>query len=147
MFEDGPTETITLRWDSLWDAADEAGVSRRYGGIHFQDGDLRARQAGADVGAQAYDMAGLFWNPFGTMKRTVIDQADDRQITGSIRAEILRRIMLIQVDVSKGRETAACARLGGLERYVDAREGLGISASAHAVLARQIDVVAETACS
>ena len=28
------------------DAADEAGISRRYGGIHFEDGDLRGREMG-----------------------------------------------------------------------------------------------------
>jgi hypothetical protein len=146
MFEDGPAATVTLRWDTLWDAADEAGISRRYGGIHFQDGDLRARVVGAQVGAQAYDTAELYWDPFGTMKSTVIEEARDREITGSIRTQLLRRLMLIQIDVIKGRDAAACARLGGLERYVDAREGRGISSSAHEILARQLDLVTESSC-
>ncbi len=146
MFEDGPAQTITLQWGTLWEAADEAGMSRRYGGIHFQDGDLRGREAGAQVGAQAFDMAQLFWNPFGTIRSSVIEQARDREITGSVRGEVLRRMMLIQVDTAKGREVAACARLDDLVRYVDSREGLGISASAHDVLSRQLDVVTEAAC-
>lgn len=33
---------LTLRLSTLKEAADEAGRSRLYGGIHFQDGDLRA---------------------------------------------------------------------------------------------------------
>jgi hypothetical protein len=33
-FEDGPTETVTLQWATYADAADEAGLSRRFGGIH-----------------------------------------------------------------------------------------------------------------
>ena len=44
---DGPP--ITLQWDTLTEAAEEAGVSRIYGGIHIQDGDLRGRELGSDV--------------------------------------------------------------------------------------------------
>ena len=33
---------LTLRWETFTDAANEAGISRRYGGIHFRAGDLRA---------------------------------------------------------------------------------------------------------
>ena len=33
------------------DAADEAGISRRLGGIHFEDGDLVSRKLGRDVAA------------------------------------------------------------------------------------------------
>ncbi|MEO0485521.1 MAG: Ig-like domain-containing protein, partial [Pseudomonadota bacterium] len=48
-FEDYDGDPITLSWNTLWDAAAEAGSSRLYGGIHIQDGDLRAREAGAAV--------------------------------------------------------------------------------------------------
>jgi hypothetical protein len=55
-----PAEPVTLRWGTFSIAADQAGVSRRYGGIHFQSGDLQARALGRQVGqavwvkAQAY---------------------------------------------------------------------------------------------
>jgi hypothetical protein len=44
-----PTSTITLNWGSYTAAADEAGLSRRYGGIHFEDGDLVGRTLGRNV--------------------------------------------------------------------------------------------------
>jgi PAP2 superfamily len=37
---------VTLSWATFTDAADQAGRSRRYGGIHFQDGDLAGRTLG-----------------------------------------------------------------------------------------------------
>lgn len=64
-FEHGPNETVVLRWDTFHDAADQAAVSRRYGGIHFQDGDLRAREIGRAVGRQAFEHARSFWDPQG----------------------------------------------------------------------------------
>jgi hypothetical protein len=41
-----PTNDLTLTWATFTDAADQAGISRRYGGIHFQQGDLDARATG-----------------------------------------------------------------------------------------------------
>ncbi len=48
---DGPD--IVLRWETLTEAAEEAGISRLYGGIHMQDGDLRGREVGAEVADHA----------------------------------------------------------------------------------------------
>ena len=52
-----PTQDVTLSWDTFTDAADQAGLSRRYGGIHFQDGDLLGRAMGRQVGALVWDKA------------------------------------------------------------------------------------------
>jgi hypothetical protein len=41
-----PANDLTLRWATFSDAAAEAGISRRYGGIHFEQGDLDARATG-----------------------------------------------------------------------------------------------------
>ena len=51
-FEPGlvPSDTLTLSWDTFTEAADEGGISRLYGGIHFEDGDINGRQLGRDVG-------------------------------------------------------------------------------------------------
>jgi hypothetical protein len=49
----------------LLEAADEAGLSRRYGGIHFQDGDLRGREMGRQIGRQAFAHARTFWDDAG----------------------------------------------------------------------------------
>ena len=52
-----PARPVTLTWRTFSEAADEAGMSRRYGGIHFRDGDLDARAIGRRVGAQAWAKA------------------------------------------------------------------------------------------
>jgi hypothetical protein len=39
-----------------------AGKSRQYGGIHFEDGDNHAREAGAAVGKQAWAKALTYFN-------------------------------------------------------------------------------------
>lgn len=49
-----PATDIVLYWATFSDAADEAGISRRYGGIHFIDGDLEARKFGRIVGQNAW---------------------------------------------------------------------------------------------
>jgi hypothetical protein len=41
-----PARDVTLTWPTFADAAAEAGMSRRYGGIHFAQGDLDARVTG-----------------------------------------------------------------------------------------------------
>jgi hypothetical protein len=38
-----PQESLTLSWSTFSNTADEAGISRRYGGIHFEAGDLAGR--------------------------------------------------------------------------------------------------------
>ena len=45
-----PVQDVTFTWTSLPIAADAAGLSRRYGGIHFEQGDLSGRQLGRAVG-------------------------------------------------------------------------------------------------
>jgi PAP2 superfamily len=52
-----PAADVTLSWATFTDAADQAGRSRRYGGIHFEDGDLVGRKLGAMVGARAWQAA------------------------------------------------------------------------------------------
>ncbi|HEU5228428.1 MAG TPA: phosphoesterase [Ktedonobacteraceae bacterium] len=47
-----PTQSVTLSWPTFSSAADQAGLSRRYGGIHFEQGDLDGRALGKQVGAQ-----------------------------------------------------------------------------------------------
>lgn len=41
-----PARDVTLTWATYSDAAAQAGISRRYGGIHFARGDLDARATG-----------------------------------------------------------------------------------------------------
>lgn len=52
-----PAADLTLSWATFSAAADEAGISRRYGGIHFEEGDLRGRALGRLVGAAVWEKA------------------------------------------------------------------------------------------
>ena len=52
-----PAADVTLRWWTFDEAADEAGMSRRYGGIHFQRGDVESRQIGRAIGSQTWHTA------------------------------------------------------------------------------------------
>ncbi len=61
-----PKQDVTLSWATFSAAADQAGISRRYGGIHFPEGDLDARAAGRRVGAQAWQKAETFFNGTAT---------------------------------------------------------------------------------
>ena len=56
-----PAADVTLSWATFSIAADEAAISRRYGGIHFLDGDTRSRTMGRMCGSQAYEKAKSFW--------------------------------------------------------------------------------------
>jgi hypothetical protein len=52
-----PAADLTLAWPTFSAAADQAGMSRRWGGIHFREGDLQSRAMGRLVGAQAWTRA------------------------------------------------------------------------------------------
>jgi len=53
-FEYGPSENFTLQWATYYDAADQAGLSRLYGGIHVEADDIVGRALGARVGVEAF---------------------------------------------------------------------------------------------
>lgn len=55
--EEGPSATIELQWATYRDAADQAGLSRLYGGIHILEDDLYGRIVGAAVGEMAVSQA------------------------------------------------------------------------------------------
>jgi hypothetical protein len=55
--ENGPSEDVTLQWATYADAADEAGISRLYGGIHVPADDFPGRIMGAEVGVAAWELA------------------------------------------------------------------------------------------
>jgi hypothetical protein len=52
-----PARDLTLSWATFSQAADQAGISRRYGGIHFERGDMDGRRAGRMVAKMAWDKA------------------------------------------------------------------------------------------
>ncbi|MQA27487.1 MAG: phosphoesterase [Micromonosporaceae bacterium] len=52
-----PARDVTLHWPTFSEAADEAGISRRYGGIHFEQADLDGRALGRLVGVGVWEKA------------------------------------------------------------------------------------------
>jgi hypothetical protein len=55
--EKGPTTDVQLEWATYFDAADQAGQSRLFGGIHIQADDFTGRIIGAQCGKDAWAMA------------------------------------------------------------------------------------------
>ncbi|MEM7758332.1 MAG: vanadium-dependent haloperoxidase [Cyanobacteria bacterium P01_A01_bin.40] len=62
IFDSGntPESTVTLEWDTFSQAADEAGLSRIYGGIHFEDGDVNGGTLGQQIGQEVWSNAQFY---------------------------------------------------------------------------------------
>jgi len=57
-----PAADVRLGWRTLQDAADQAGISREYGGIHFGDGDANGRALGRKIGQAVFAKAQRYFN-------------------------------------------------------------------------------------
>jgi hypothetical protein len=60
--ESGPSEDVTLEWATYYDAADLAGVSRLYGGIHIPADDFNGRKIGSECGKDAWAVAQHYYD-------------------------------------------------------------------------------------
>jgi hypothetical protein len=60
-FEDGPSANVALQYATYYDAADAAGQSRLWGGIHIQADDFMGRMTGSAIGQDAYALAGQYF--------------------------------------------------------------------------------------
>lgn len=56
-----PATELALSWATFSEAADQAGISRRYGGIHFEQGDLDGRLTGRVAARIAWSKARQSW--------------------------------------------------------------------------------------
>jgi hypothetical protein len=61
-FEVGPSADVALQWATYFDAADQAGISRLYGGIHISADDLTGRRIGAACGQAAWVLAQRYFD-------------------------------------------------------------------------------------
>ena len=61
-FEAGPSEDVTLQWARYFDAADQAGQSRLWGGIHVEADDFTGRRVGDQVGIAAFNEAVTYFD-------------------------------------------------------------------------------------
>lgn len=58
-----PREDVVLRWATFRQAADQAGMSRRIGGIHFKDADLHGREMGRMIAKKSWAKARSYTAP------------------------------------------------------------------------------------
>jgi hypothetical protein len=61
-----PAKDVTVSWKTLSDAADDAGWSRRWGGIHFVSGDQQGRVLGRLIGYNNWNKAQTYFNGSAT---------------------------------------------------------------------------------
>ncbi len=57
LHEEGPTQDTTIQWATYFDAADQAGISRLFMGIHVPSDDVEGRKIGATCGKDAMALA------------------------------------------------------------------------------------------
>jgi hypothetical protein len=60
-FEQGPSKPVTLEWATYYDAADQAGISRLFGGIHIAMDDFAGRRLGSEIGKKAFGLASRYF--------------------------------------------------------------------------------------
>jgi hypothetical protein len=58
----GPSRDVVLEWATYYDAADQAGVSRLYGGIHIAADDFGGRRIGSRCGKEAWTLARRYFD-------------------------------------------------------------------------------------
>ena len=61
VFEDGPSQDVTLQWATYRDASDQCSLSRIWGGIHPPQDDIPGRLAGITIGNHAVDLAEAYF--------------------------------------------------------------------------------------
>jgi hypothetical protein len=60
--EYGPTQPVTLQWASYYDAGDQVGLSRIWGGIHPPADDFAGRRVGSQVGLGVWALAQKYFD-------------------------------------------------------------------------------------
>ena len=64
--EAGPSTDVTLEWATYFDAADQAGISRIFGGIHIPADDFNGRIVGSQCGKEAWALAEKYYDGSAT---------------------------------------------------------------------------------
>ena len=96
-FEEGPSVDITLQWATYYDAADEAGISRLYGGIHFPaddgimgstcgiletvDGSIANDEVNVTIELDAFNNCTIGWNSLPSFSYKVEASVDLKSLS------------------------------------------------------------------
>lgn len=78
VFEQGPSQNMTLQWATYRDASDQTSLSRIWGGIHPPIDDIRGRIIGEKIGMDAFNMSIDYFN--GTLGTPEYDYSKDIKI-------------------------------------------------------------------
>ncbi|MGH2392564.1 MAG: vanadium-dependent haloperoxidase, partial [Candidatus Limnocylindria bacterium] len=62
LHEEGPTQDVTLQWATYYDAADQAGISRLWMGIHISADDFEGRKIGSECGREGWALATRYFD-------------------------------------------------------------------------------------
>jgi hypothetical protein len=101
--------SITTTTATYYDAADQAGISRRYGGIHVAADDVAGRRIGSKVGKQAYALAGRYFA--GTARsETACSSAAVAAIAGVLASTTLVLVLVLVFVRQRRRRRARRAR-------------------------------------
>ncbi len=79
-----PQVPITLNWNTFSEASDEAGVSRIYGGIHFEDGDINGRGLGRKVAENVWEETQAVITP-----NTVMGTSENDNLVGFMANDLI----------------------------------------------------------
>jgi hypothetical protein len=101
--ERGPSQTVELQWATYYDAADQAGVSRRFGGIHPYYDDYPSRVAGSRIGKKAWTRARELYGP----SQVVLCHVSAGRPAGSITIEVEASAVAAHLD--HGDRLGSCA--------------------------------------
>ncbi len=89
-FERGPSQAITLQWATYFDAADQAGLSRIWGGIHPPADDFAGRRVGAECGQGVWNLARRYFDGSVTNIPTVLAMRALNSNECEVRCDTLR---------------------------------------------------------
>ena len=119
VFENGPSETITLQWATYQDTSDQCSLSRIWGGIHASSVDIPRRIIGKAIGKEAYAFAQQYFlaNPLGARPSQTIGLLYPNPTSDLLKIKLLNR---------EGISTATILNLNGqiirTERFQDNME-------------------------
>ncbi|RDY57751.1 FG-GAP-like repeat-containing protein [Flagellimonas nanhaiensis] len=66
VFEQGPSENMTLQWATYQDASEQTSLSRIWGGIHPPIDDIPGRIMGEKIGGEAFELANAYYNGYAS---------------------------------------------------------------------------------
>jgi len=124
-FELGPSSDVTLQWASYYDAADEAGISRLYGGIHVSPDDLPGRVMGSKVGIAAYHLASKYWDGSILSEPAALEVTYD-EATATVSLGWMRTIGLFD-KVQSSADFLTWTDLTGFTRAADTQGQFSVS--------------------